>query len=84
MISSSSRYTTATSSRDGSSIVISVRKPTTTVEYVTYTAREGESFVTIATRLYNDPTQYWRIADINPQISFPDKLSGGTTVRVPR
>lgn len=84
MITSSSRYTTTTGARDGASIVISIRKPTNAVEYVTYTAREGESFVTIATRLYNDPTQYWRIADINPQISFPDRMSGGTLVRVPR
>lgn len=84
MITSSSRYTTTTGDRDGASIVISIRKPTNAVEYVTYTAREGESFVTIATRLYNDPTQYWRIADINPQISFPDRMSGGTLVRVPR
>jgi len=84
MITTSSRYTTSTGSRDNISIVIAVRKPTTTVEYVTYTAREGESFVTIATRLFNDPTQYWRIADINPQIAFPDRLSGGTTVRVPK
>lgn len=85
MLTSSSRYTTTTSAKDNQSIVIGVRKPISkAVEYVTYTARDGESFVTIATRLYNDPTQYWRIADINPQIAFPDRLSGGTTVRVPK
>lgn len=84
MLTSSSRYTTATADKDGESIVIGVRKATTTVQYVTYTARTGDTFSLLATRLYNDPTQYWRIADINPQVKFSDVIPTGETIRIPK
>jgi nucleoid-associated protein YgaU len=84
MLSASSRYTTTTANKDNESIVIAVRKETTAVEYVTYTARFGDSFTSLATRLYSDPSQYWRLADINPQIKFPDLIPAGETIRIPK
>lgn len=84
MLSASSRYTPTTVSSTTDTTVIAVRKPTATVEYSTYTARDGDSFVLLATRLFNDPSQYWRIADLNPQVKFPDVVTVGTVLRIPK
>ncbi len=37
----------------------------------------------IASKIFNDPTQYWRVADINPQVKFPDIIPAGTVIRLP-
>jgi hypothetical protein len=37
----------------------------------------------LAAMYLNDSTQYWKIADLNPQIAFPDKLTAGTQVKIP-
>ena len=84
MLSASSRYTTTTVSTATDTTVIAVRKDTATVEYSTYTARDGDSFVLLAIRLFNDPSQYWRIADLNPQVKFPDLVTVGTVLRIPK
>jgi nucleoid-associated protein YgaU len=84
MLSASSRYTTSTANDVDKTTVIAVRKSTAAVQYVTYTSREGDSFAMLATRLFNDPSQYWRIADINPQIKFPDLLETGSVLRLPK
>jgi nucleoid-associated protein YgaU len=84
MLSSSSRYTTTSAEKDGTSIVIAVRKSTSFVQYSTYTARDGDSFINIATKLFGDPSQYWRVADINPQLKFPDLIPAGETIRIPK
>lgn len=84
MLSSSSRYTTTKGTKEGASIVIAVRKETGFAQYDTYTARAGDTFANLATRLFADPSQYWRIADINPQIKFPDQIPVGETIRIPR
>ena len=61
-----------------------VRKSSTaSSSYSKYVAREGDSFEILAARLYNDPTQYWRIADLNPQVKFPDIIPAGTVIRLP-
>jgi len=84
MLSSSSRYTTTSAEKDGTSIAIAVRKSTSFVQYSTYTARDGDSFINIATKLFGDPSQYWRVADINPQLKFPDLIPAGETIRIPK
>lgn len=79
---SSSRYTTGKD--EATSLVIGVRKVIdTTVRYTGYVTREGDTFEILAMRVYRDPGQYWRIADLNPQIKFPDKLEAGTFIRLP-
>lgn len=84
MLSSSSRYTTSTGNLDAQTIVIAVRKDTGFVQYTNYTARDGDTFAALATRLFADPSQYWRIADLNPQIQFPDLIPVGETIRLPK
>lgn len=80
-INTSSRYTTVID--DSSTNVIAVRKDTTSVRYTNYVTRSGESFESLANRIYRDGTQYWRIADLNPHVKFPDVIPTGTVIRLP-
>ena len=80
MITYSSRYTTSTAP-DGT--VIALRKPTFSGKYSIYTVREGDTLDLIAARLYGDPALYWRIADMNPHVGFPDAIHFGDVLRLP-
>lgn len=80
-ISTSSRYTTSVNPVTGE--IIAVRKQRNTYRYSTYVTKNGETFESLATRVFRDPTQYWRIADINPQIKYPDAIPAGTIIRLP-
>lgn len=81
MIKISSRYTTTT---DASGNVISVRKPKVTETYSLYTVKQGDTMDLLAAQVYGDPTQYWRIADMNPHITFPDLIQVGDVLRIPQ
>jgi nucleoid-associated protein YgaU len=48
-----------------------------------YVAKYGDTFEMLATRIYSDPTQWWRIANLNPHLFFPDPIPAGAVVRVP-
>jgi nucleoid-associated protein YgaU len=80
-ISTSSRYTTNID--ESSTNVIAIRRKTTSVRYTNYVTRAEESFESIATRVFRDGTQYWRIADLNPHVKFPDMIPTGTIIRLP-
>jgi nucleoid-associated protein YgaU len=80
-INTASRYTTKIDEK--SQQVIAVTQKSKTVSYSNYVTRAGESFESIATRLYRDPRQYWRIAEVNPQVKFPDVIETGTLIRIP-
>lgn len=80
MINTNSRYKTATST-DGT--IIAVRKDSRVEKYSIYSVKSGETMESIAVNVYGDPTLYWRIADMNPQISFPDSLQVGDVIRIP-
>jgi len=83
MITVLSRYEKSRSRlEDG--IVTAVRKPIDDVYVQKYTVTSGETLESIAAKLYGDPTQFWRIADINPQIRFPIDLVPGMTIRIPQ
>lgn len=51
--------------------------------YYQYTAREGDTFQLLAAKLLNDGSRYWEIADINPQVEWPDIIPVGTVLRIP-
>jgi hypothetical protein len=80
-INTSSRYTTNVD--ESSTNVIAIRRKTTSVRYTNYVTRAEESFESIATRVFRDGTQYWRIADLNPHVKFPDMIPTGTIIRLP-
>lgn len=80
-LNTSSRYTTSQDPTTGR--VIAVRKSKNSYNFTTYVTREGDTFEMLAVRVYRDPLQYWRIADINPQIKYPDVIPAGTLIRLP-
>jgi nucleoid-associated protein YgaU len=59
------------------------RKSKSIVTYSQYVTRDGDSFERIAAKLFNDGTRYWEIADINPQVAFPEAIPTGTVIRIP-
>jgi nucleoid-associated protein YgaU len=80
-LNSSSRYTTY---KDPvTSTLIAVLKDVPSEQYTSYVSQAGDTFDSIATRIYRDPTQYWRIANINPQVKFPNEIPVGTNLRIP-
>lgn len=76
---STSRYTITANKKEAAKKQIS-----TSIPYTTYVARDGDTFDLLAHKLLRDATRYWEIADINPQIKFPNKLSAGQVLRIPR
>jgi hypothetical protein len=78
----SSRYTYQASSSDEKLVAVR-KKSAPSSAYSKYVSREGDSFEMIASKIFNDPTQYWRVADINPQVKFPDIIPAGTVIRLP-
>lgn len=81
-LSTASRYTTSKDERTG--VIVAVRKTKTSTSYDKYTARDGDSFESIAQLIFGDPQQYWRIADINPQVKYPNEIPVGTLIRIPK
>lgn len=81
-VKTSSRYTTAVDERTGR--VVAVRKTKESTTFDKYTTRDGDSFDSIAQYVLGDPQQYWRIADLNPQIKFPNEIPVGTVIRIPK
>lgn len=63
---------------------LAARKAKESTGYSQYVARQGDTFESLAAKLYNDGTRYWEIADINPQVDFPEDISVGTVLRLPR
>lgn len=80
-LNSSSRYTTYKD--PATSTLIAVLKDIPAEQYTSYVSQAGDTFDSIATRIYRDPTQYWRIANINPQVKFPNEIPVGTNLRIP-
>lgn len=80
MLTLSSRYKNEIAD-DGQ--VISVRKTTSPTTYTVYTVKDGDTLDLLATNMYGDPSLYWRIADMNPHISFPDLIQAGDILRLP-
>jgi nucleoid-associated protein YgaU len=51
--------------------------------YYQYVSKQGDTFTLLASRILNDGSRYWEIADINPQIEWPDAIPVGTVIRIP-
>lgn len=74
----SSRYSLTNGGRTAS------RKALENTTYFQYVSKQGDTFEKIAARLFNDGKRYWEIADINPQVQWPDVIPEGTLLRIPR
>jgi hypothetical protein len=44
----------------------------------------GDTIENMAFKLFGDPSQWWRIADVNPQIEFPLDMVSGMEIRIPQ
>lgn len=55
----------------------------TQYRYTTYRVQYGDRLDTIATTALGDPELWWRVADVNPEILYPDSLTPGMVIRVP-
>lgn len=66
-----------------STIIISPPSQATTYSISTYTWQLGDQIDYLAYSAYGDETQWWRIANANPEILFWNSVSPGTQVRVP-
>lgn len=79
----SSRYRESTSDIDGKSVTVSVRAATFSTKYTTYLSQDLDSFESIAAAVFNDPTRWWEIADINTHVKYPNFIPLGTAIRIP-
>lgn len=75
---STSRYYLTNNNREAD------RKEVSPVSYSQYMSKEGDTFEQLASKLFNDGTRYWELADLNPQVDFPDVIPVGTVLRLPR
>jgi hypothetical protein len=77
LYSSLSRYRNDTSGQTATRLPVAKRG------YITYVVREGDTIENIATRYMGNPSRYWEVADMNPQVKFPLDLTTGMLLRLP-
>jgi nucleoid-associated protein YgaU len=82
MITILSRYTHAETNSQG--LKTAVRKETSDVYVQKYSVKIEDTLEGLATQIYGDPSLWWRIADLNPQIKFPLDLEPGMVIRIPK
>jgi hypothetical protein len=58
--------------------------PTLPTRFLHYTVRQGDRFDTLANLFFNDSTQWWGIADANPEVWYPGDLVPGSIIRIPQ
>lgn len=89
MIVPNSRYANSnitTVMKDGADVAVIVPSAASTYSFafVNYQVAVGDRIDTLAFRFYGDATQWWRIAQANPEIMFWDNIAVGSIVRVPQ
>jgi hypothetical protein len=52
-------------------------------DYVYYTVVVGDRLDLIAQRMWGVPDYWWKIADVNPEVWYPDDLVIGSNIRIP-
>lgn len=83
MIFTLSRYTYNPVVEDDG-VLTAVKKVSANVAVYQYYVTPGDTFESLAAKLYGDAGQYWRLADLNPQIKFPLDMQPGDIIRVPQ
>ena len=79
-VTPSSRYTQITDS-NGRAVV--QRKARVNSHYSTVVSVQDQSLQDIAAKWWGNASLYWRIADLNPQVLYPDEVPMGTRLRIP-
>lgn len=52
-------------------------------QFAYYTVVDGDRFDTISYKVYGYPEYWWRIANANPEVFYPDRLVTGSIIRIP-
>ena len=79
-VTPSSRYTQIRDSNDRAAVQ---RKARINSRYSTVVSVQGQSLQEIAAQWLGNASLYWRIADLNPQVLYPDEVPMGTRLRIP-
>jgi nucleoid-associated protein YgaU len=89
MIVNGSRYmsqpvvTVPTDAAGDSAVAVYGPPPLFPLVFVYYTVVEGDRMDTLANELYGIPDYWWKIANANPEIFYPDNLVVGSIIRIP-
>lgn len=52
-------------------------------KFAYYTVVDGDRFDTISSKVYGLPDYWWKIANANPEVFYPDYLVTGSILRIP-
>jgi hypothetical protein len=83
MIIKGSRYTQSSETRNNETKNVAVPNKYLTNNFITIIAEDGQTLQYLASIYLNDASMYWKIADLNLNIMYPDKLTAGTVVKIP-
>jgi nucleoid-associated protein YgaU len=52
-------------------------------QFAYYIVVDGDRFDTISSQVYGLPDYWWKIANANPEVFYPDYLVPGAIIRIP-
>lgn len=64
-------------------VIVPSQQQAYTFNYVSHMVSDTDRLDRLAYQYYSDPTQWWRIADGNPELIFFGNLTPGTIIRIP-
>lgn len=59
------------------------RSPLASFRYQVYRVKFGDRMETIAAVALGDSELWWRVAQLNPELLYPNDLEPGTIIRIP-
>lgn len=83
MIIKGSRYSSASETRNGTTTSVATPSEYTTNAYFTIVSEEGNTFQGLAGTYLNNPNLYWKLADLNKNVRYPDIIPTGTVIKIP-
>lgn len=76
--------TTSRYKLDSSGMTASPKSDDNPISYSLYKVKDGDTMANLAARLLGNDRRWWELADINPQIKYPEDIAVGHILRVPR
>jgi hypothetical protein len=70
-------------SENASAIAVFRPSPGVPPRFLYYVVVAGDRLDTISSNLYGLPDLWWRLADANPELFYPDGLLPGMIIRIP-
>lgn len=75
--------TVPTDANGGTAVAVFAGPATGPAAYAYYTVVAGDRFDLISNKVYGLPDYWWKIANANPEIFYPDFLVVGSIIRIP-